>query len=573
MMMKIFNIVNVLSISFLMVTSIACTKEISNKNDVANSKNKITISANLPVSSKANFVDEGSGIKAYWSNDDSIKIVNKSVNGAKGVFYSHGNGQNSTAASFSGNCNMNSGNILYAYYPANVSVNNNGSGAALVDYSLQDGTLAYVQNHSVMCAKTSYNSNNNIPSFTLSNSQTSILRLNLEFYKDVNIKVIVVQAPRGLVTRTEMTPDSLLKSKNVSGNMVVYYDTPVSTTNKKLTIYMCAIPQTIYKLKITVRDTDGNIYAYKTSGENYITLKGGQVHSFNKSWGGPKFYMEDTPVKVGDFYYDDSTWGNILDHIYPSVLGVIFSNEPSEKDMKAGFVHGYVMALDCATYRGNTVRWLPNDYNYKENNDQKDISTIDDAIQDLDGYTHCNGYKLGTNGGDTFNSENYPSLWAAFHFGENGYGKFQNETYYNSGWYIPSLGQWYLIFKNLGGLTSDPISYAENSLYRGYYVDMSDDVAYNLNRYLTSSRTHKSGNPIDYFLGVKDPRGQKDGPVDTYYWSSTELHWSSSGYALFFIQFLKDYSSSGDPDLAFWLCLWISGKTASYVQVRCVLAF
>jgi hypothetical protein len=54
-------------------------------------------------------------------------------------------------------------------------------------------------------------------------------------------------------------------------------------------------------------------------------------------------------------------------------------------------------------------------------------------------------------------ANNYPAIYAAMNYGTATYGGVTNAaptsttTNPNSGWYLPSFGQWFLIFKNIGG--------------------------------------------------------------------------------------------------------------------------
>lgn len=126
-------------------------------------------------------------------------------------------------------------------------------------------------------------------------------------------------------------------------------------------------------------------------------------------------------------------------------IGVVISNDVSEKDRAAGFTHGYVMSAKASTESyafktkedGGTVA--------DDNVEITRISKVVDAFADMDGYTHCETIKgQGT----------HPAL-AACQDGSVVPQTPKNGDLTPSEWYLPSVGQVYQMIKNFGGTFSN----------------------------------------------------------------------------------------------------------------------
>lgn len=113
-------------------------------------------------------------------------------------------------------------------------------------------------------------------------------------------------------------------------------------------------------------------------------------------------------------------------------IGIIFSNMPSQKDKDAGFKRGYIVALKNITIATNT-QWKSTTglSTYVPT-----YTTMQDAINDLDGYTNCKNIK------DNNKLNEYPVFEYAMNY------SVKVPTSKTSGWYLPALGQIVAIARN-----------------------------------------------------------------------------------------------------------------------------
>jgi hypothetical protein len=150
-------------------------------------------------------------------------------------------------------------------------------------------------------------------------------------------------------------------------------------------------------------------------------------------------YTTDAP-QIGDYYYSDGTWGTTTNPTGRTVIGIIFQNSTSRMsatEKNKGWTHGYVMA---ATDASASSTWGP-----QTDAGLNKITTISSMYNDL-----ANGYS----GTQTYGSNsNYQAFYYAKHYGTS----ITSSSAYaspsgTSGWYLPTTGQWWDIFTNLGGV-------------------------------------------------------------------------------------------------------------------------
>ena len=136
---------------------------------------------------------------------------------------------------------------------------------------------------------------------------------------------------------------------------------------------------------------------------------------------------------LGDYLYSDGTTGTTT--AGKTVVGIVFSNQLSSAEYNAGYTHGYALALKDASATGLT--WGP------YSGDAYLAKVIDYTAY----YNDINSgyYGTFTNGYDKNNSS-YPAWKAANSYGVNVSG------FKNSGWYLPSIGQWWDVCANLGNV-------------------------------------------------------------------------------------------------------------------------
>lgn len=252
------------------------------------------------------------------------------------------------------------------------------------------------------------------------------------------------------------------------------------------------------------------------------------------------------PVVVGDYLFNDGTWGPLAGHVSSSVwpIGVIFSSKTSDKDQTAGWKHGYAMALNDA--EGGVV-WS-NTTDPKLITDQSSYVANDLSLflTDMDGLSHCS-LTIAEN-------SNNPAFYAAHNYGTSsscGGEKNAAPTSVTSGWYLPSIGQWNLIVKNLGALVINPTYNSSDQLY--FWGTGSSITAGNaINRYINLAQPYNADVAI---LGGDSPDTFK------WYWTSTEYNDSDS--CICFVAYPGN------------MCLrrTIKGDSNKYNRVRPVIAF
>ncbi|WP_084608565.1 DUF4906 domain-containing protein [Xylanibacter oryzae] len=206
----------------------------------------------------------------------------------------------------------------------------------------------------------------------------------------------------------------------------------------------------------------------------------------------------DGPVNIGEYYFSDGTWGTLADHATKTVwpIGIIFSNTTSSNDRGHTWVHGYAMALQTAS---KLIPWESANDGVVDN---KDVSTnfpntFDKMKLDIDGYTHCLSIKnYGGSNSKILSSSNYPAYYSALNFGNGTYGSTINAApkTNNSGWFLPSIGQWYYFMLNLGKAV-----FTDNGT-SGVSVQASSTIENSINTYINIAKTYNNTSETVYSI-------------------------------------------------------------------------
>ena len=262
------------------------------------------------------------------------------------------------------------------------------------------------------------------------------------------------------------------------------------------------IPQAFSNAIIILKYNAGTEYTQMISG----TWTAGSTYIYNLS----------NPVTIGDYYYSDGTWGSY--DANKTVIGIIFSNTTSSTDKSHGWTHGYAMALQNAGSGTATYQWYTSD---SGNPTGAYITGADNIMSDKDGYTHS-GY-LQTSGYAA-------SIAAKDYTARDRNGNTVVAPSGTSGWYLPSIGQWYDICGSLGGMVTASgklYTYGTTDWLRWYSGDTAGDInnysslcALNINIYLNTLKN--KGYSVDLFSNNNE-----------FYWSSSE-HTNSLVYRMGF---------------------------------------
>lgn len=207
-----------------------------------------------------------------------------------------------------------------------------------------------------------------------------------------------------------------------------------------------------------------------------------------------------TEAKVGDFYYADGTWSTDLDAT-KTCIGIVFQTDPSrigdkEKEALAAKgvaePHGLVMALKNTT---TDVAWCTKYHAFDALTNCETKEQCRDDISGLHNYTTVIDY-MTTNGIPTY----YPAFEAVQNYSVAAPEK-------TTGWYLPSIGQWYDFCANLGGLP-------------GW-----DSATVSDNDYTWSGQTQLASRINAYFLPLGTEKYDEIMPngLSQYFWSSSLL--------------------------------------------------
>ncbi|MCH5311620.1 MAG: hypothetical protein J1E57_06655 [Prevotella sp.] len=166
--------------------------------------------------------------------------------------------------------------------------------------------------------------------------------------------------------------------------------------------------------------------------------------------------------------------------------GVIFSLSPTKLDAQKGWTHGYIVALEDAK-RGRCLWGPKSDVQEIPNMDYPDMHNL---INDRNGYSYsnCSSIKASSNNAFSY-ARSYPKrLPSSF-----------------SGWFLPSVGQWIDIIRNLGKSNVQEVLRNQSNGYTIAQFDVSYALA-NLKQYGFKSDDYSSywtANECIYVKGYK----------------------------------------------------------------------
>jgi hypothetical protein len=288
------------------------------------------------------------------------------------------------------------------------------------------------------------------------------------------------------------------------------YITPYQTTSSTYaaTYSALVIPQDMNgKQFIAIKVVGGNTFYYMPS--KSTSLSGGYVYTYNVT-------VPSSKANIGDYYFSDGSWGTLAVHATSTVkpIGVIFSNSPSTIDQGYGWKHGYAMALTNAS---TGALWAGSSYQSTDEAGDKFGSftyvdytgTYDTSIINKDGYseTHAISNK------SIYSQNNYPAFYYALNY---------NVTCPNisSSWFLPSVGQWWDILINLGGMSTTPVAVGPDWCNWGGYLSTCVN---NIDKYLSAISSYITPDLFNNTYGNAYVR----------YWSSSEFNSTYSFYTHF----------------------------------------
>ncbi len=288
-------------------------------------------------------------------------------------------------------------------------------------------------------------------------------------------------------------------------------------------------------------------------------------------------------MNIGDYYLND---GSIIPnattnkYLLSKAIGVVFDTSTSTTDQGYGWKHGYVMALANAATNymaTKTCMWAGTNYQstdeagatfgsfiYKDYNSTNSNGSYTSFITNKDGYseTHAIGNKYLS----TLETD-HPAFYYALNFGtwiENTTVSYAAPSN-SSGWFLPSIGQWWDILINLGGMSTTVTSSGD-----GYCNWISGDISGDTNNYSSLCATN-----INKYLSVVSSYVTPDlfsnsnmsyGDGSTFY-NYGEYYWCASEYGS---ENMYDANFCSNGLLALH---GTDTKINAVFKVRCLLAF
>ena len=171
---------------------------------------------------------------------------------------------------------------------------------------------------------------------------------------------------------------------------------------------------------------------------------------------------------IGDYYYSDGTFGTSKVPSGATVIGVVFSTRMSIEEQNAGYTHGYVMALKDAN-SGGTCTWGPNTN-----------TPLPDKVTQTAFYNDLSSGYVGTYTNSIYTGGMANSTYPAFNVAKNYALAYPISS---TGWYLPSMGQWWDVIANLGGVD---MSTYQNSLLNASWNVGDNTTSNKINGYFTA---------------------------------------------------------------------------------------
>lgn len=302
-------------------------------------------------------------------------------------------------------------------------------------------------------------------------------------------------------------------------------------------------PNINYVMNVTIK-MKGSSDPYTPVGDNTAIINVQAVDFDAKTTD----YSYDNGIEIGDYLFNDGTTGKLPSTSQITTahhpIAVIFANKTSKIDQARGFTKGYAIAIAST---GSQLAWASSSalYSYTQVYTKDRITsalaagtavknngaTYSDYVspfdadasfagvanveQDLDGYTEC--LALQTAAGGNWSATYYPAAYTAMVNFKNVQGFAITGTWTNSGWYLGSIGQYYLAARNLGGYL-DNANLGIGGHTSWYFAHAAIANAKAINKYLSAL---PSSNPSGQTIAIRNTI-ECTSTTATSYWTSSE---------------------------------------------------
>ncbi len=453
-----------------------------------NGKYKVWLNATIQGSNNTRLTETETGdratyLKASWDANDRLAVLLKTSGGTEKIKYFHYDNTPSsqTYQKFVADVDLtpdelagfNSNPISAVNFSSastKIAVPTEGASTltATEDFTGQDGTAGNIANYDLLAAYSSNGMNDGSTNLIFYH-QTSVLRIRL-------ISSVLSTSSPVTITNSGVIAQSCAYSTPQTGNLLASTPgndisslslTPSTILNSDSTIFYIAVPSrsvSAGSMHVSANSNSANITINKN-------IEAGKVYAKAANLIDPYANAE-----IGDFITSD---GTIIKHITTSgstygtpvsgpgnIVGIVTSLSPTDGAKAAGYTHGYAMAL--TTNDAKMVWSSTNSYTFGT------PVSLDNAILDNKGYEWTDAIKSSTD-----YAGHYEATHAAI-----GYAPAPSSS---SGWFLPSVGQFYQLWINF----CKPTHQAIVSDYYGtkqYSLDQYDDWVniYNLTANIAS---------------------------------------------------------------------------------------
>ncbi|MBQ8062113.1 MAG: hypothetical protein IJ205_09290 [Bacteroidales bacterium] len=439
-----------------------------------------------------------------------------------------------------------------------------------VDFSGQDGSLGNVAAYELMFVK---GKASQVLHF---DHMTSVIKLTFTGLSGNEVSAVHFSfTPSDDVSGQAMFASQAIYTFGPDGNTVVpdddiFYDMPqthLPVENGRATVWLVIPARGKLAGELSVSLTCGD-HTYR----RYIKLAGKSFKACNVVARSETLSDDDLVPKVGDYVYSDGSWGPLVYYEDKWPQAVIFSNYTSPEDRAAGYTHGYAMALRDAAW---PTAWAP-ESEVLENPDYPQTENVFETVaesapllmmENLAGLTtctilngiylsdYCQGNYYGVPGFEYTRAR--AAIPCAMRYGKEdwvyAFSTTENITEFEapegtSGWFLPSVGQWYLCLANLAGIDPNDLELTSSgdqvtelawrfssSSERQDYLDtfasyFSSNSYYNsvLAQYVSSGRMVSTtfylpyNGQLDWYLWACD-EATSDGTAAVVYLNSTDI--------------------------------------------------
>ncbi len=195
-------------------------------------------------------------------------------------------------------------------------------------------------------------------------------------------------------------------------------------------------------------------------GKDAIILNLSSVTDFARSWI-KEIPIDFVPPKIGEYLYDDGSYGPYGNFgSTKKAIGVIFSVNPTQSDIEAGYYKGYALAL----YETNLVQFktsaTTDGYGNMGWNPRSFLYTIEN---NRDGLTYTM----------SLNDSDHPAVKAAIDYKS----KISKDiSSWASDWFIPGYGQWCEVAINLGKMSDTPYKVYRSWTYWNESIETLNNI-------------------------------------------------------------------------------------------------